>query len=164
MYEYMQSAGLQDLVMIPLQILPANAPKRGSGAQGGGPGVEYVEQQWMDRFWSLHWGYNTRMAHADPPAPFDIGGNAHCVGRLFGTRIRVPSYVTGQSAYMLCSAYLSDSLNGLRILHTYSSSATTAQPRLFRCILLSACPLLTFNVSTICPYHTWYEGACRMGG
>lgn len=86
MYEYMQSAGLQDLVMIPLQILPANAPKRGSGAQGGGPGVEYVEQQWMDRFWSLHWGYNTRMAHADPPAPFDIGGNAHCVGRLFGTR------------------------------------------------------------------------------
>ncbi|KAF6256252.1 hypothetical protein COO60DRAFT_1530222 [Scenedesmus sp. NREL 46B-D3] len=56
-------------------------------AQGSGPGVEYVEQQWIDRYWSLHWGYNTRMAHSDPPVPFDTLNNSHCVGRLFGSRV-----------------------------------------------------------------------------
>jgi hypothetical protein len=87
LYEYMQSAGVHDLVIIPLQVLPANAPTRGSGAAGGGPGIEYVEQQWISRFWSLYWGYNTRMAHADPPVPLDSAFNPHCIGRLFGSRV-----------------------------------------------------------------------------
>ncbi|KAF6251562.1 hypothetical protein COO60DRAFT_606338 [Scenedesmus sp. NREL 46B-D3] len=98
LYEYMQTAGLQDLVMIPLQILSSDAPKRGSGAQGSGPGVEYVEQQWIDRCWLLHWGYNTRMAHSDPPVPFDTLNNSHCVGRLFGSRVLASTH----TCHFLC--------------------------------------------------------------
>jgi hypothetical protein len=46
--------------------------------------VEYVEQQWINRCWSLHWGYNTRMAHVTPPVPIEPA--AHCFGRFYGSR------------------------------------------------------------------------------
>jgi hypothetical protein len=89
MYQFMQHQGLHDLVVIPLQILQMGTARRGGpDARGHGAGVEYVEQQWINRFWSRHWGYNVKAAHVDVPS--DDMRTEHCVscfGRFYGSRV-----------------------------------------------------------------------------